>query len=308
MTALGPGAEFDRIRAVWARIGARLREAGDDAALVTIDGAALAISTDLAVEDHHFRRAWLAPPEIGWRATAAALSDLAAVAAEPVGVLASVGVPARGAEALLPELMAGVADAAQAAGAVVWGGDLVQSDRVVLDIVVVGRAARPLRRAGARPGDALWVTGRLGGPWAAVRAWMGGGEPAPAARERFARPVPRIAEAAWLRDAGATALIDVSDGLAGDAGHVAAASGVACVLDADRLPLHDAATDWRDAAAGGEEYELLVAMPGEFDRPGEFASRFTVPLTRVGVCEAGAGVRVVRGGREVNVPRAFSHF
>ena len=308
MTALGRGGEFDLIRTVWARLGDRVEGAGDDCALITVDGVGLAISTDLAVEDRHFRRAWLSPGEIGFRSAAGSLSDLAAVAAEPLGVLVSVAAPAADADALIPELMAGVAEAAAAVGATVWGGDLVQSDRVLLDVVVVGRADRPVRRTGAASGDALWVTGRLGGPRAAVRAWVAGQEPGAAARSRFARPEPRVREARWLRDQGARAMIDISDGLGGDAGHLAAASGVACVLDAAAVPVHEGADGWEDAMAGGEEYELLVAMPAAFDARDSFQRLFAVPLTRIGACEAGRGVRVLRGGREVDIPASFSHY
>ena len=308
MTALGPGREFDAIRSAWARLGDRARGTGDDSALVTVDGVPLAISTDLSLEHVHFRRAWLAPVEIGYRAAAAALSDLAAVAAEPLGVLASVGAPAEDAETLVPELMEGVGTAVADVSATVWGGDLVQSDRVLLDVVVVGRADRPVRRAGAAAGDTLWLTGRLGAPRAAVRAWSAGRAPDAEARKRFAHPVPRIPEASWLRDHGERALIDISDGLGGDAGHLAAASGVACVLDADAVPLHAAAGGWEDAIAGGEEYELLVAMPPAFDDPEEFETMFSLPLTQIGQCAPGRGVRVLRGSREVDIPASFEHF
>ena len=307
--ALGPGPEFDRIRAVWRALGGHGAALGDDAALVEVGGERLAISTDLAIEGQHFRLGWLDPVEIGWRAAAAALSDLAAVAAQPVGVLASVGVPGERSEAFLTELMDGVARAAACVGAKVWGGDLVRSEHVTIDVVVVGRAPAPVSRAGARPGDGLWVTGRLGGVVTAVRAWSEGREPSAEARVRFAHPTPRIAEGAWLRDRGARAMIDLSDGLVGDAGHLAAASGVVCVIEADRVPIH-AAADWESAIAGGEEYELLVALPGETaDSLGrEFEVEFGVPLTHIGRIEEGTGVRVVRNGQPVDVEGGFSHF
>jgi len=310
---LGPGGEFDRLRAVFRRLGPRVRGVGDDAALVTVDGARLALSCDLAIEDQHFRLGWLTAEEIGWRAAAAALSDLAAVAAEPLGVLAAVGVPEGRDGAFLERLMDGLASAAQAVGAVVWGGDLVRAPCVTLDVTVVGRADQPVRRSGARPGDGLWVTGRLGGPRIALAAWNAGREPAADARERFAHPVPRIAEAAWLRDHGATALIDVSDGLAGDAGHLAAASELELVVEAERVPAHPSVgVDTADDAAllGGEEYELLATLPGAFGAVERrlFQERFKLPLTRVGSAVAGAGVRFLRDGRPVIPGRGFSHF
>jgi thiamine-monophosphate kinase len=306
---LGPGGEFDRIRAIWQRLGARAQALGDDAALVTVGGERLALSCDASVEGRHFQLDWLEPEEIGWRAAAAALSDLAAVAAQPAGLLATVGVPADRAGDFLVRVMDGVADAASATGAKVWGGDLVNSGLVLVDVFVVGRGG-VLERRGARAGQGLWITGRLGGPRAAVAAWGAGTVPADDARARFARPVPRIAESHWLRDHGASAMIDVSDGVVGDAGHLAAASGVALRISADRVPRHPAARGWEDAVAGGEEYELLVTMPAEFGPAGavEFAGRFDLPLTRIGAVEIGTGVMVEREGKRVDFPQAYSHF
>jgi len=312
-TPLGPGGEFDRLRAVFRRLGPRLRGAGDDAALITVDGARLALSCDLAIEGQHFRLGWITAEEVGWRACAAALSDLAAVAAEPLGVLAAVGVPDGRDGEFLERLMDGIARAAESAGAVLWGGDLVRAPQVTIDVTVVGRADRPVRRSGAQPGDGLWVTGLLGAPRAAVDAWEAGRTPAPGARERFAHPVPRIAEAAWLRDHGASALIDLSDGLVGDAGHVAAASEVVLVVETERVPVHPAVTGDEAvtlALLGGEEYELLVTLPpgfGAADRS-TFVQRFTLPLTRIGTVAAGKGVQVLRDGRLVAPGPGFSHF
>ena len=164
--------------------------AGDDAAVLR-DG--WIVSTDASVEDVHFRRAWLSASEIGYRAAAIALSDLAAMAAEPVALFASLVMPAAlyGAEAL--ELMAGVSAAARAQGAAVAGGDTTRTDGpLVIDITVIGRSAAPVLRSGARAGDEVWLTGTLGGPVAALAAWRAGTAPTPAARAAFARPQPRI--------------------------------------------------------------------------------------------------------------------
>lgn len=307
---LGPGGEFDRIRAIWRRLGAHASQVGDDAAIVRVGGERLAFSCDMAVEGRHFRLDWVRPAELGWRIGASAISDLAAVAAEPLGMLVSVGVPERLAVEFLPELMGGLGQSAAYAGAVVWGGDLVRCDAVVVDVMVVGRVERPVLRSGARPGDGLWVTGRLGGPHDAVMAWLAQRNPHPEARERYVRPLPRIQEALWLRDHGATALIDVSDGLTGDAGHLAAASGAALAIAAELVPRHPGVERWESALTGGEEYELLSAMPPEFGETGAmaFAERFGLPLTRVGGVVAGEGVRVTYGGKPVELPHAFSHF
>jgi thiamine-monophosphate kinase len=171
-------------------------------------------------------------------------------------------------------------------------------------------------RAGARPDDRLWVTGALGGSRAALEAWRRGGQPAPGSRQRFAHPEPRIAAGRWLAGNGAHALIDLSDGLAGDAGHVAAASNVALEVDLSTLPLAaevsaEAALHGvppsRFAAQGGEDFELLAAMPPEFDAVAEFENDCGIPLTPIGVVRTGSGVRFLENGRAVTLG-GFSHF
>ncbi len=307
--ALGPGGEFDRIRAIWRRLGPRARTSGDDAAVLQLGGERVAISTDLAVEGTHFRPGWLAPREIGWRAAAASLSDLAAMAAGARGVLVSLGVSAEWPPEHVAELMEGVGEVTESVGGTVWGGDLVRSDRLVVDVVAVGSAKAPVRRSDAKPGDALWVTGALGGPAAALAAWLEGAEPERTARERFARPVPRLAEARWLQERGARAMIDVSDGVLADAAHLAAASGVAVVVDADRVPVHPAA-EIAAALTGGEEYELLVTLPPQAnaDVAARFEQAFGLALTRIGRVEPGRGVSLLRGGAPAPLPKGYGHF
>jgi thiamine-monophosphate kinase len=309
-TPLGPGAEFDRIRTIWQRLGARAAPSGDDCSFIDVGGHQLAVSTDMAVERVHFHGHWLEPEELGWHIAAAALSDLAAVAGAPLGLMASIGAPGDRSADELAALMEGVASAGASVGATVRGGDLVRSDRLVVDLVVFGTVDRPLLRSGAAPGDGLWVTGALGAPAAAVRSWLAGRQPSEAARDRFARPVPRVAEAKWLSDAGATALIDLSDGLVPDAGHLAAASRVACRIDAEWVPVHRGAGGRDDALAGGEEYELLCAMPAGFDSDGArpFAERFGAALTQVGIVEAGEGVRLLDRGHSLALPTGYLHF
>jgi thiamine-monophosphate kinase len=307
---LGAGAEFDRIESIWRRLGDRARAVGDDCAIVEVGGARLAIGTDLAVEGRHFRVGWLSHYEAGWRAGAAALSDLAAVAAEPNGVLVSLGVPAEWPAAFVDDLMDGVGAVAESVGARVWGGDLIQCDPAVIDVVVIGTVASPVMRSGACVGDGVWVTGSLGGPVAALRAWEAGVEPEKTARARFALPRPRVREARWLREHGATAMIDISDGLVGDAGHMAASSENRVVLQCERVPVHPGAAGPRDALVGGEEYELLVTLPASADaRLGEeFEEEFDLPLSRIGGIESGGGVRLLEDGSPVELPAGYSHF
>ena len=311
---LGSGGEFDRLRAIFAALGAAGRDLGDDCALLPVGGRILAISIDLSLEAVHFRTDWLSFREIGWRATAAALSDLAADGATPLGVLVSLGVPSNrqrrpGNASPAVHIMSGVGSAARSVGAKVLGGDMVRSPRYLVDVCVLGLVARPVRRSGARPGDGLWVTGRLGGAGLALAALRAGRRLAPAVRRRFARPVPRIAAGRWLARRGARAMIDISDGLAGDAGHLAAASGVGIAIELERVPCWPGVTP-RAAAASGEEYELLVALPRSFGTAGARAFRRAtgLPLTRIGACTAGRGLRITHEGRLITSPRGFDHF
>ncbi len=308
-TPLGPGPEFDMIRGIWNRIGDRASPSGDDCAFFEVGREQLAISSDLSVEGTHFQVGWMNNEETGWRAATAGLSDLAAVAATPLGMTVSVGTSDEQPDDHVAELMKGAADAAEAAGAMIWGGDTVWSEWLVLDVTVVGRMEKdPVTRGGAEVGDGLFVTGVLGGPAAALGAWEDRREPDAAARDRFVRPVARIAEAQWLRDAGARAMIDVSDGLLADTGHLVAASNVACVLDIDAVPVHPAAAGPEEAITSGEEYELLLALPDGVAAAGEFSERFGLSLTRVGRVEAGSGVRVERDGTPVDGLETFRHF
>jgi thiamine-monophosphate kinase len=304
---LGPGREFDLVREMQRRWGTLARGLGDDAAILDVPpGERLVVSTDASVEDVHFRRGWLAPEEIGWRATAAALSDLAAMAATPLGFVVAITLPDEWRDAL-PGLVDGIGQAAREAATAVIGGDLTRGPGLALTITVLGHTRAPLTRAGARPGDALWVTGRLGGPLSALRAFERGERPAPAHRERFARPRPRLVEARWLAAHGAHAAIDVSDGLLAEAGHLAAAGGVRIAVELDAVPCIDGVSA-ESAVRGGEEYELLVCAPATIDHAA-FEATFGLPLTRVGVVEAGAPVAEARRrGVRVDLATGHDHF
>ena len=313
--ALGPGPEFDRIRAIAHALGGRASGLGDDCALIPIGSEFLAVSTDISVDKVHFRRDWLSLEEIGWRAASAALSDLAAVGADPVGVLVSLALPESG-EAVA--LMEGVARATESAGGTVLGGDLATSAILTIDVTVIGRTPSPVRRSGARTGDGVWVTGSLGGSRAALLAWQRGQVPAPELRKAFAHPEARIAAGRWLAREGAHAMIDLSDGLAGDAAHLSAASAVSVEIDLSLIPLgprvepaaHQAAEPPSHfAAAGGEDYELLVALPGDFSPSdaARFRSEAGLPLTRIGEIRAGSGATLIHSGRIITL-KGYDHF
>jgi thiamine-monophosphate kinase len=227
-----------------------------------IDG--LVVTQDTLVEGVHFRFDLVDWRELGYRAAAVNLSDLAASGAEPVALVVSLAAPSL---AGAVELYEGIAEA----GVPVRGGDTTRADSVVLGVTALGRSERVPGRTGAKPGDLLVVTGPLGAAGAAFRAG------------RLARPPIRLAEGRRLARV-AHAMLDVSDGLGPDAGHIAERSGVRVVIDVDAVPLASGAT--RADLEFGEDYELLAATPDPLD--------FTV----IGRCEAGSGVDPGLGGWE----------
>jgi len=219
-----------------------------------IDG--LVVTQDSLVEGVHFRFDLLDWRELGFRAAAVNISDLAASGAEPVALIATLAAPSLDSAIALYE---GLADA----GVPVRGGDTTKADSVVITVTALGRADRVPGRAGARPGDLLVVTGPLGGAGAAFRDG------------RLLRPPIRTAEGRSLARA-AHAMLDISDGLGVDAGHIARRSGCRLVIDLGRVPLAPGATV--DDLSFGEDYELLAATPDPLD--------FAV----IGRCEEGSGV------------------
>jgi thiamine-monophosphate kinase len=302
--ALGPGREFDIIRFLIERWGAAAIGIGDDAALLRVPrGETLLASVDASVENIHFRREWLTPEEIGYRAVAAALSDLAAMAAHPIGMLLSLTVP----ESWMKELgrvADGIGEAATQFQSPILGGNMASALELSITTTVLGSAFAPLMRDGARAGDLVYVTGRLGGAGAAL-ARLERNESPGEARARLARPVARLNEARWLADAGARCAIDISDGLVADLRHVAAASNVRIEIEASTIPLFPTAS-LADAVQGGDEYELALTSPVALDSAA-FARRFGTPLTEIGRVEVGPPAVEVRGARVADA-KGYDHF
>ena len=281
---------------------------GDDAA-VTVPPGATVTSVDLAIEDVHFRRSTAPPRSIGHKALAAALSDLAAMGAEPGEAYVQLGVPADLEVAACLELADGIAEVAGRYGVEVLGGDVSRASSLVLAVTVVGHAgatSEVVRRSGARAGDVVAVTGELGGAAAGLAlierpelADAVDAELATALRARQLEPEPRIAAGRILAAAGATAMIDVSDGLGADAGHLAEASRLRVEIELETVPVADgvaavAAAAGRDpaelAAAGGEDYELLAALPASALESAQAELDGTgVGLSRIGRAREGSG-------------------
>jgi thiamine-monophosphate kinase len=305
--------------------GPRVRLGSGDDAAVTVPGGATATSVDALVDGVHFRREWTTPAAIGHKALATALSDLAAMGAEPGEAYVVVGVPPDLDEDGCLELVDGIAALAAATGATLAGGDVSRAPVLTLAVTVVGHAARAedlVARSGAAPGDALVLTGELGGAAAGLllleRPELAAAVPEHTGehlRQRQLRPAPRIAAGRALAGAGATALIDLSDGLGADAGHIAERSGVALTIEATALPLANglaevAAAAGRDplelASGGGEDYELLAALPPE--RLAEASSAVGMAettLTQIGVVSSGEGVEIRLPGGGTVAPAGF---
>jgi thiamine-monophosphate kinase len=301
--------------------------AGDDAA-VTVPGGATATSVDAIVEGVHFRRGEAALALVGHKALASALSDLAAMGAEAGEAYVALGVPPDLGEDDLVELIDGIAALAAETGTSLAGGDLTRAPALILAVTVVGHAPsaeRMVGRGGAEPGDLLVLTGELGGA-AAGRLLLDHPElaaavPGPTAerlRARQLRPAPRLGAGRALAAAGAGAMIDLSDGLAGDAGHLAEASGAALRIEAGSLPLAKGVAEvavahgqdpLRLAASGGEDYELLAALPA--DRLAEASTRIgeaaETTLTPVGAVVEGKGVEIRLPGNGLLEAAGFDH-
>ena len=302
---LGPGAEFDVIRALLERWGDHASGIGDDAAVLRLArGDALVTSVDSSVEGRHFKREWLSPREIGYRAVAAALSDLAAMAARPIGVLIAFALP----DAWRGELGAiadGIGDAVSAAQTVIRGGSISAAGEAVDHDDRSRRGLRAARTNGCPCGRSRVrhrPPGRAAcGDRAARPRRRGGSVP-----RSIRAPVPRLIEAQWLADHGATAAIDISDGLVADARHLAAASRASITIDAARVPCVSG-VDVETALESGEEYELVVTSAQPIDTAA-FASRFALPLTEIGtVGEGTTGFVTVHGGQSARVANMQGH-
>jgi len=268
---------------------------GDDAAVVAAPDGRVVVTTDVLVDGVHFRFDWSTPEQVGRKAVAVNLADIAAMGAVPTALVVGLGAPAGTSTSVAQGLADGMWREAAAAGAGIVGGDVVSSDRITIAVTVLGdlQGRDAVTRAGARPGDVVAVCGRLG--WSAAGlAVLGRGFRSPAAVVNAHRvPEPPYHAGPQAAAAGATAMIDISDGLLADLGHVAEASGVAIDVRSANLPVHQRLLDVASALgadhlhwvlAGGEDYALAAAFPSARSVP----SGWSV----IGLVDAGSGVLV----------------
>lgn len=247
---------------------------GDDAAVLSFADGRTVVSTDMLVEDRHFRLDWSTPHDVGRKAIAQNAADVEAMGAAATGFVVAFGAPAHTpAEAAL-RLSDGLWAEASAMGAGIVGGDLVRAPQWVISVTVLGDLGgrQPVRRGGARPGDIVAVAGELGRSSAGFALWHNGIEKFDALRRRHLVPEPPYGQGRVAADSGATAMTDVSDGLLADLGHIADMSG--CRIDLDRAALrddHDAVAGaaaavgrdpWEFVLSGGEDHALVATFPG----------------------------------------------
>ncbi len=280
-----------------------MRWTGDDAAVVRARPFAVT-SIDTLVEGTHFRLATHAPADVGWKALATALSDIAAMGAQAGEAYVSLVVPEAFEHALA--LVGGMEQLAEQCETTIAGGDVVGGPVLVVTVAVTGWAETEQQlvgRDGASAGDLVGVTGQLGGSEAGRRLLERGEREPQQLLERHLRPRPRLTEGRALAAAGTSAMIDLSDGLATDAGHVARSSGVQLRVDLERLPRSEGVTA-EEAAAGGDDYELLVTLPTSRRAVAEGAAG----LTWIGEVTEGEGLVLLgRDGRPVEGLRGFEH-
>lgn len=331
--------EFELLGRIRERLPApdpRIRLGSGDDAAVTVPGGATATSVDALVDGVHFRRDLASPAQIGHKALATALSDLAAMGAEPGEAYVVLGIPPDLGEDECIELLDGMLALAAETGTDLAGGDLTRAAELFLAITVVGHAASPgalVPRHGAQPGDVLVLTGEIGGASAGLQLldnpdlnadFVFSGaievEKAKSAMKGLVRrqvePTPRLAAGRALALAGATAMIDVSDGLGADAGHVAERGGVGLQIEAEAVPLAPGSRELMESLgrdpwqllSGGEDYELLASIPPE--RVAEARRRVHeaengIALTEIGAVIAGSGVEIRLPGGRLLEPAGF---
>ena len=283
---------------------------GDDCAVLRLGDRIWVAASDMLVAGQHFKK-WATPQDAGYKAVAVNVSDVAAMGGTPRFVLTSGGAPDP--ETTL-RCMRGVLEACGEFGVYPLGGDTTRAGALTVDVAILGELdAPPVLRSGARPGDLLAVTGELGASAAGLLALESGASGPERLVDKHLRPTPRVEVGRAAARIGVGAMIDLSDGLVSDTGHVCERSGVGCRVDLDLLPV---AEDTRSflaslghdpvAVAGGEDYELLISAPEPVLQA--LAESVEVPVTKIGEVTSGGGVVFWREGEVVEGLSGWDHF
>lgn len=305
-----------------ARIRARIGEpstdekwAGDDAAILSWPDERLLMTTDMMVEWIDFDLSYTSGADVGWKSLVINASDIASMGGRPTHAVVAVGMPPETSVAFIDDFLSGLVTAGAATSVALVGGDVSAAAEIVVAISMVGAAlATPLERSGAKVGDAICVTGTLGGAAAGLvvlRRDPGAGDRDPALerlKTRQLRPSARVAESAALVPLGPTAMIDISDGLAIDLGHLIDASGVGCEIEAAAVPVDPDVASVGDidplevAVLGGEDFELLFTIDADRIEDASAAlNELSTPVQRIGTV-TGTGTRL--GDRSLEEWRA----
>ncbi|MGZ4877816.1 MAG: thiamine-phosphate kinase [Candidatus Angelobacter sp.] len=255
---------------------------GDDCAILRLSpGFELLVTTDLCLEDVHFRRAWHPATVVGHHCLTRGLSDIAAMGGEPLACFLSLGLPEDLPQAWVNGFLRGLLALARRFKVQLAGGDVSAASKITADIIVTGQvpAGKALLRSGANPGDRIYVTGSLGGSAATLKRLYAGKKIKPTRSNAHFYPTPRLEVGAWLRKHRcASAMIDLSDGLSVDLAHICQESRVSAKITASRLPLGKGA-DLALALHGGEDYELLFTAPSRAKVPAQIAG---ITITEIG--------------------------
>lgn len=320
--------EFGLISRIAARVGASenvITGIGDDAAVsVLTPGMQLLTSTDMLLEDVHFRRSWHDPHTLGRKSLAVSISDIAAMGGIPRWALLSLAMPADLPLDFIDEFMRGFLGIAAEHSVALIGGDTCSSrGGLTISVTIMGEQFpdRIVRRSGARPDDDIWVTGSLGGAAFALSKLENGEAAADGQLSRLLDPSPRVSAGLALAEAGlATAMIDISDGVLADFGHIAEQSHAGACIQLMDLPLSPSlvnntarlsARSYQLALSGGEDYELcFTAAPGNREKIIECMKKCGNEVTRIGIVRSSPGVTIVdQDGSEFSAQtEGFTHF
>ncbi len=268
------------------RTRALVRGIGDDCAVLKVAPRhELLVTTDLCIENIHFRRDWHPPDSVGYRCLARGLSDVAAMGGEPLACFLSLGLPAKTSQTWVDHFLQGLLRLARQFGVVLAGGDISAASIITADIIVTGQApsGKAVLRSGARPGDRIYVTGDLGGSAAVLKKLFANNKVRAASSSRHFYPIPRLDVGRWLGQRGlATAMIDLSDGLSVDLAHLCQESRVSARISAGGVPVAEGAS-LKLALHGGEDYELLFTAPTKGKIPSRIAG---IKITEIGLIQA----------------------